>query len=678
MQPNTFIINNAIQSLKSTENNMTIQQEVTQQRTIAKDLLNTREAAQAYVNKLIDKLPEMVGGEVRIPYIDSRGKEASKYESKNDILWLIALQTTFENGYATKAGIASLFQSWCKENTNKEWAHESALNVASGYVEAMKLLAVIKKFKSVREIQTHDEGKLVWAARMVNECTKQTLIERDMFLAQLRDNSEMKCKPMNNQPVDWTSSTKGIGEDANISLVKGQSNKQPQIVLDAVNKLQAVKFTVAPVIAHAAKVMLNNASMFEVTAEDKRVYEEIINIRKGSFFFSVTMDTRGRMYYRGGLLTPQGTDICKAAFQFAEFKELGATGWNAILMHTANVLGFDKVSITKRLEIVTAFIEDGTIGSIKTFRDILTQFPKADTFQAVVACVEINRILQTGATTSNLVCHQDGTCNGLQHMAAITGNRETAISVNCVASTVNDVPKDIYGIIATEAGEITQGLVQQTINATGRGGAKNSVMITSYGASEDTCIDNIGKKMDKALAQDVGKAYNQAISNKTGAVRDFTATIKSLVKTAINDGIKEINWTTADGFKATTEYNDMEARRVRAGAFNCVNSKETPFDDIKTIGAMAPNLIHSIDATHLRMVINNCDFGLVTVHDSIGSHPCDFQETALQIRKQFVAVHQYDALSNLCDNLKTDEFDRPEFLGDYDVNEALEATYIFS
>jgi DNA-directed RNA polymerase len=240
------------------------------------------------------------------------------------------------------------------------------------------------------------------------------------------------------------------------------------------------------------------------------------------------------------------------------------------------------------------------------------------------------------------------------------------------------VPKDIYGIIATEAGEITQGLVQQTINATGRGGAKNSVMITSYGAREDTCIDNIGKKMDKALAQDVGKAYNQAISNKTGAVRDFTATIKSLVKTAINDGITEINWTTADGFKATTEYNDMEARRVRAGAFNCVTSKETPFDDIKTIGAMAPNLIHSIDATHLRMVINNCDFGLVTVHDSIGSHPCDFQETALQIRKQFVAVHQYDALSNLCDNLNTDEFDRPEFLGDYKVEEALEATYIFS
>ena len=70
----------------------------------------------------------------------------------------------------------------------------------------------------------------------------------------------VKCKPMNNQPVDWTSSTKGIGEDANISLVKGQSNKQPQTVLDAVNKLQAVKFTVAPVIAHAAKVMLNNAS----------------------------------------------------------------------------------------------------------------------------------------------------------------------------------------------------------------------------------------------------------------------------------------------------------------------------------------------------------------------------------------------------------------------------------
>ena len=657
---------------------MTIQQEVTQQRTIAKDALNTREAAQVYVNKLIDKLPNMVSGEVRISYLDERGKEAMKFENKNDILWLITLQTTFEAGYTTKAGITALFQAWCKDNTTKEWAIESARNVASGYVEAMKLLGVINKNKSAREVQTEVNGKLEWATRLVNECTKQTLRERDEFLNELRDNSEMKCKPMNNQPMDWTDATTGIGEDANISLVKGQSNKQPQAVLDAVNKLQAVEFIVSPVIAHAAKVMLNNASMFEVTKEDKRVYEEITNIRKGSFYFPVTMDTRGRMYYRGGLLTPQGTDICKAAFQFAEFKELGATGWDAVLMHTANVLGYDKVSITKRIEIVTALIEDGTIGSIKTFRDILAQFPNADTFQATVACVEINRILTTGATTSNLVCHQDGTCNGLQHMAAITGNRETAISVNCVASTAHDVPKDIYGIISTEAGAITQGEVQQVINANGRGGAKNSVMITSYGASEATCIDNIGKTMNAALAQNVGKAYNQAISNKTGAVRDFTATIKSLVRTAISEGIEQINWTTADGFQATTGYTDTEARRVRAGAFNCINSNETPFDEIKTIGAMAPNLIHSIDATHLRMIVNNCDFGLVTVHDSIGSHPCDFQETALQIRTQFVAVHQYNALDNLCDNLGTDDFDRPEFLGDYDVSEALEATYMFS
>ena len=675
---NTTIILNAITQLNTATSTMSIEDEVSQQRIIAKESITTFQAAQEYMNRCIDKLPMMVGGEVLIPFIDERGNEDKKYESKNDILWLIALQTTFENGYATSTGIAALFQQWCKDNTNTEWPQESALNVANGYVAAMKLLNVLNDYKTTRLIQNHVDGKLTWMERPVCECTKATIAERDSILLELRSNSQMKCKPMSNQPIDWVSNTSGIGADANIPLVKGQSNKQPQIVLDAVNKLQAVRYTVAPVIAHAAKIMLNNASMFEVSEEDKRIYSSILDIRKGEFYFPVTMDTRGRIYYRGGLLTPQGTDICKAAFQFAEFKELGDSGWDAILMHTANVLGYDKVSIAKRIEIVTAFIEDGTIGSIKTFRDILAQFPNADTFQATVACVEINRIMKTGATTSNLVCHQDGTCNGLQHMAAITGNRETAISVNCVASTINDTPKDIYGIIATEAGTITKGEVQQTINANGRNGAKNSVMITSYGASATTCIKNIRNTINPSLPKNEGEAYNQAISNKTGAVRDFTATIKSLVSTAINEGIRQITWTTADGFIATTEYNDMEARRVRAGAFNCVRNVETPFDAVKTIGAMAPNLIHSIDATHLRMVINNCDFDLVTVHDSIGSHPCDFQATALQIRKQFVAVHQYNALDNLCDNLNTDQFDRPEFLGDYKVEEALEATYMFS
>ncbi len=95
---------------------------------------------------------------------------------------------------------------------------------------------------------------------------------------------------------------------------------------------------------------------------------------------------------------------------------------------------------------------------------------------------------------------------------------------------------------------------------------------------------------------------------------------------------------------------------------------------------MAPNLVHSIDSTHLRMVVNACDFELVTVHDSIGSHPCDFFATAQAIREQFVEVHKFDVMSELCQSIgvRTPRFEEKRRESGYKAEEALQSTYIFS
>ena len=353
----------------------------------------------------------------------------------------------------------------------------------------------------------------------------------------LREAASMKCIPLRNQPTDWTDANNGIGEGARIKLIRG-GNQQTiaQPVLDAVNKLQAVKFTVAQSMLDAARLMLDNQAEYDVTVEDLRVYQEIRKYAKGGVHFPVTMDKRGRMYYRGGLITPQGTDFCKAAFQFAESKPLGERGFEAIAIHTANVCGMDKVSINDRIEWVQSNINSGTFQAINDFEDVIQAFPKADTFQATVAILEINRIIALGINAaeveSNLVCHQDGTCNGLQHMAAITGSRTTAESVNCVASTADDAPSDIYGIIAQAAAEMATGEALKLLQKYGRSMAKNPVMIVGYGAGEDTVKQNTVSFLkkhgeDTTLGDEIGELYMAAIADKAAAVKSFTSAITS-------------------------------------------------------------------------------------------------------------------------------------------------------
>ena len=80
------------------------------------------------------------------------------------------------------------------------------------------------------------------------------------------------------------------------------------------------------------------------------------------------------------------------------------------------------------------------------------------------------------------------------------------------------------------------------------------------------------------------------------------------------------------------------------------------------------------------MVVNACNFDLVTVHDSIGSHPSDFFATATAVREQFVAVHSYDVLADLTSSLNVDpiNFINKRRSTGYNASEALNSTYIFS
>jgi DNA-directed RNA polymerase len=335
-------------------------------------------------------------------------------------------------------------------------------------------------------------------------------------------------------------------------------------------------------------------------------------------------------------------------------------------------------------------IDSGTFDNINDFEDVMQTFPKADVFQATVAILEIKRILaldtNPALVESNLVCHQDGTCNGLQHMAAITGSRVTAEAVNCVASTWDDLPSDIYAVISDEAQTMVSGVAHDLIVKYARDMSKNPVMIVGYGAGLTTVQRNTTKFLAKhnestEHADLIGEMYMNALESKAAAVKSFTSAITSRMEEAMANGLTSVSWVSADGFVSDIEYTDIEEHRVRAGNFNCIKPHtNVKLDEVKTRGAMAPNLIHSVDSTHLRMVVNDCNHELVTVHDSVGSHPSTYFATAESIRVQFVKVHEYDIMSEVTNSLNVEPINfvnnrRPD---GYKASEALTSSYIFS
>jgi len=661
-----------------------INTEVEQQLEIARDAIGTFQAAQTLTNRMITLVPRLVKSkDVLVSFKDDRDELITVNKDLNDIMWLIALQSTLESGTSTTAGLIALFKQWALNEMKADWSDESLAPMAKRFIRELINQGVLQFKQQAREVDGQIRKVYVLTEAMNNE-----IIET---VDTLREAVPMKCKPLTNQPTDWTDANNGIGENANIKLITGGNQRTiAQPVLNAVNKLQSVSFVVSPIMVEAAYDLLDNVSYFNVNDEEVRVLTEILKYTKDTMFFPVTMDKRGRMYYRGGLLSPQGTDFCKAAFQFAKFKQLGDNGFEAIAIHTANVCGMDKISINDRISWVMSNIDSGTFAKVEMFQDVMELFPNADKFQATVAITEINRILAVGGNPalveSNLVCHQDGTCNGLQHMAALTGSRATAESVNCTASTRDDVPSDIYGIIANEAATLAEGAVLDLINKYGRSMAKNPVMIVGYGAGKETVKKNttayLAKKgEDASLGNAIGELYMEALNNKAAAVKSFTNAITSRMEEAMVSGLTDATWVSADGFVSNIGYTDIEDHRVRAGNFNCIKAhKDVNLDVVKTRGAMAPNLVHSIDSTHLRMVVNACDFELVTVHDSIGSHPCDFFETAQAIREQFVEVHKFDVMSELCQSIgvRTPRFEEKRRESGYKAEEALQSTYIFS
>ncbi|QSR74690.1 DNA-directed RNA polymerase [Aeromonas jandaei] len=176
----------------------------------------------------------------------------------------------------------------------------------------------------------------------------------------------------------------------------------------------------------------------------------------------------------------------------------------------------------------------------------------------------------------------------------------------------------------------------------------------------------------------------------------------------INKADTDVWWTTPLGFRVEQRYRNEETGRLDStikglsfydptyGEYKKGKRMQVSFkynadelDKNKQRDAIAPNVVHSLDATHLMMTVCAAhDQGIkhfALIHDSFGTHAANTDLMFRTVREQMVELYKDDPLGQIIEDLKgqimKDELKnlpKPHSKGLLKIEEILESQYAFA
>ena len=432
-----------------------------------------------------------------------------------------------------------------------------------------------------------------------------------------------------------------------------------------------------------------------------------------AIWFPHNLDFRGRTYPICSGLQPQGSDLQRGLLVFRDSKPLGPEGAFWLAVHGANTLGeydgikFSKQSFDQRVQWIRANSE--RICQIASDPRQFDWWSDADEpFQFLAFCIEWARYVDAedaGAGESYrsaLPIGQDGTCNGLQHFAALLRDSVGARAVNL---RPEPVPRDVYDEVhkevrATLTAEAVAGVAEahwwlQSGHLT-RSLFKRPTMTFAYGSKtfgmsrqlQESLANEKDEKLEEMchyLSKQIWAALEKVVVAAFGAMEWL-----ALCAEAVVDEAKTVEWTVPlTGFPVRQEYWNIARHRVETtlcGKIVKINTYRATKEPLKHKhkNGIAPNYIHSLDAAALMMTVVQASvegvesFGMV--HDCYSTHACDVPALAAATREAFIAL--YDGV-DVADTLYQQfslvaEVPTPPTKGTFDVHEVRDSRYFFS
>jgi len=413
------------------------------------------------------------------------------------------------------------------------------------------------------------------------------------------------------------------------------------------------------------------------------------------FYFPHQLDFRTRAYPLPLFLNHQGDDVCRGLLMFDTPRPVEGSARDWLRIHLANCCGLDKVPFEAR----TSWVRDN-MATIRQWADhplTYTGWMDQDKpWQALAASIAM-----TNSYFAQFIPVQmDGSNNALQHYGAMLRCEDTASMVNLVPT---NEPADVYARVAEVAAEKVEqdaangnAVAKSLLGWVDRKIVKQTVMTGPYGVTKVGARRQVYQHLRAAKFDDdalweaskylsqICLRANEKICVAAHRVMEWLSACGRLIA---NTG-EPIRWATPLGVVVEQPYRRARHKTMATmfQTFSYAERDEScPVAVKRQVAGLAPNFVHSIDASHMMCTAIVCrDKGITFagVHDSYWTHAASASQLAQILREQFVCLHEEPAhialLRDMQERYPKVDFPDPPATGSFDVSAVMNSAYFFA
>lgn len=433
-----------------------------------------------------------------------------------------------------------------------DWGYGARDQVGAYLMDKMIEMGLLDVHRGVKGV--NGKPRKIWTVSLSDEVSGLVDNVRDLV-----EQTMPYFLPCIEKPMDWVDvhdggfHTTAMRKMAPSAIINGNTGGgDPTEVLEAINTLQAVKWSINSQVLDVAKELsgiieteeivntldvdrprrpdfLDTIKKEEMSDIQKQLFKEwkwdtsewhtarklkqqryarMINVFRVSeqfrdereLYFVYHADFRGRFYPMTTGPNPQGSDLQKAVLHFTEGKPLrdqASIDWFRI--HGANKFGVDKEPFEDRIQWVKDNEEMILAVSQDPVENLDLWINSDAPFQFLAWCFEYAEWYRyRRAFVSRLPISMDGSCNGLQNFSAMLRDQVGGKATNLIPA---DRPQDIYTEVAQKTLEMLR-LMEEDDNhfrsrwishGIPRSLVKRSVMTLPYGSTRFSCRDFILK-----------------------------------------------------------------------------------------------------------------------------------------------------------------------------------------
>ncbi|XP_050024400.2 DNA-directed RNA polymerase, mitochondrial [Dermacentor andersoni] len=399
------------------------------------------------------------------------------------------------------------------------------------------------------------------------------------------------------------------------------------------------------------------------------------HFRDRVFWFPHNMDFRGRVYPCPPHFNHLGSDVVRGILLFARGEPLGEKGLDWLKVHLINLTGLKKRDpVSERLKFADEVMPE-ILDSADNPMTGRRWWTKSDEpWQTLACCKEVAAAVRSPDPTRHicyLPVHQDGSCNGLQHYAALGRDAHGAAQVNLQP---DERPQDVYSGVAAlvererkkdaakglPIAKVLEGHIKRKV-------VKQTVMTVVYGVTRFGAHLQILKQLKDlddfpqehcwaAAHYLVQKTFLslQEMFTATREIQDWFTTCAKMISYVC---CQPVSWVTPLGLPVIQPYHKPTSVKspVSYGdrispEFRSIFEMHQRPNVMKQKNGFPPNFIHSLDSSHMMLTAIFCQkagIQFVSVHDCYWTHPNTVDIMNKMCREQFVALHSEPILEDL-------------------------------